>query len=430
MVFLAIVITQTLIAQEVSKTYEYKRRPTIGIHFTLHDFVTAAEIKNSSLGTVLNNGEWYKTSRMSPGIAISFTQGLSDNLDYMARLGFASVEYPIPNRPPAGRDKMLLEGDFSMNLKMLSDRYVIVPYISAGVGASLWSGYFGAYMPVGLGLNFNIFREAYVLLQSQYRIPVTSNTTASHLFYSFGIQGSIPKKKVVIQPQIVIAPPAPKDTDGDGIVDSLDACPTVYGIAQFQGCPDTDKDGIQDSQDKCPTVPGLPKYQGCPIPDTDGDGINDEEDKCPTVPGLPRYQGCPIPDTDGDGVNDEEDKCPNTPGVAANLGCPEMILYFKRADAVLNATDKMKLDTVVVFLNNHPEVNVTIEGHTSTLGATDYNQKLSERRAASSVKYLISKGIAKERLSAVGYGEQYPIGDNSVEAGRAASRRVVIKVKQ
>ena len=48
-----------------------------------------------------------------------------------------------------------------------------------------------------------------------------------------------------------------------------------------------------------------------PIPDTDKDGINDEEDKCPTVAGLARYQGCPLVDTDGDGVPDEEDKCPN-----------------------------------------------------------------------------------------------------------------------
>jgi hypothetical protein len=48
-----------------------------------------------------------------------------------------------------------------------------------------------------------------------------------------------------------------------------------------------------------------------PIPDTDGDGINDEDDKCPSQSGVARYGGCPIPDTDGDGVNDEEDKCPN-----------------------------------------------------------------------------------------------------------------------
>ncbi|MFX8999750.1 thrombospondin type 3 repeat-containing protein, partial [Acinetobacter baumannii] len=70
----------------------------------------------------------------------------------------------------------------------------------------------------------------------------------------------------VVTPPVVVEPPKPKDTDGDGITDDVD---------------------------KCPTVPGVTKYGGCPVPDTDGDGINDENDKCPTVPGLAKYGGCP-----------------------------------------------------------------------------------------------------------------------------------------
>ncbi|MGL1166908.1 hypothetical protein ACSTLJ_00130, partial [Vibrio parahaemolyticus] len=53
------------------------------------------------------------------------------------------------------------------------------------------------------------------------------------------------------------------------------------------------------------------------------------EDKCPTVPGLAKYNGCPIPDTDGDGVNDEEDKCPTVKGTVANAGCPELAAQYK-----------------------------------------------------------------------------------------------------
>jgi outer membrane protein OmpA-like peptidoglycan-associated protein len=256
---------------------------------------------------------------------------------------------------------------------------------------------------------------------------VTANAN-NNLFYSFGIGANIGKKKQVIVP----APPVPVvvDTDGDGIADPADKCPTVPGIAKYDGCPvpDTDKDGINDENDKCPTVPGLAKYQGCPIPDTDGDGINDEEDKCPTVAGLARYQGCPIPDTDGDGINDEEDKCISVAGLADNRGCPEMIFYYKRNDANLSAAEKADLDKLVTWMGNHPELNVSINGHTSTLGAADYNQKLSERRAQNTVKYLVSKGIDPKRLKAVGYGEQFPIGDNSKEEGRALSRRVVMRI--
>ncbi|MFT4024709.1 MAG: outer membrane beta-barrel protein, partial [Flavihumibacter sp.] len=97
-------------------------------------------------------------------------------------------------------------------------------------------------------------------------------------------------------PPLPPPPPAPADRDHDGVVDSLDACPDVAGLAALNGCPDKDGDGITDAADKCPDVPGLAKYEGCPIPDTDKDGINDEQDKCPTEAGVAKYQGCPIPD--------------------------------------------------------------------------------------------------------------------------------------
>ena len=126
----------------------------------------------------------------------------------------------------------------------------------------------------------------------------------------------------LVQTPPVVVVEAPKDRDGDGIIDAEDKCPDVKGLASLQGCPDRDGDGITDAEDKCPDVKGLAKYNGCPIPDTDKDGINDEQDKCPTVPGVAKYQGCPIPDTDGDGINDEEDKCPTVPGVAKYQGCP------------------------------------------------------------------------------------------------------------
>jgi len=112
------------------------------------------------------------------------------------------------------------------------------------------------------------------------------------------------------------------------------------------------------------------------------------------------------------------------------LGCPEMTFYYKRADANLSADDKLQLDRVVNFLNANPTLSIIIEGHTSTLGATVYNQKLSETRANNSVKYLVSKGIDVSRLKSIGYGEQFPIGDNATEEGRAQSRRVVMKIAQ
>ena len=114
----------------------------------------------------------------------------------------------------------------------------------------------------------------------------------------------------------------PADTDGDGVINKEDLCPTVAGLAALNGCPDGDADGITDAIDKCPDVAGISRYEGCPIPDTDKDGVNDEVDKCITVSGVAKYNGCPIPDTDGDGINDENDKCITVAGLERYGGCP------------------------------------------------------------------------------------------------------------
>ncbi|HNX08207.1 MAG TPA: OmpA family protein [Bacteroidales bacterium] len=115
----------------------------------------------------------------------------------------------------------------------------------------------------------------------------------------------------------------PLDTDGDGVVDYLDKCPDVKGLAKFEGCPDSDGDGVIDNDDQCPNTPERVKVdeKGCPL-DRDGDGIPDYQDKCPDVKGLPAYEGCP--DRDGDGIPDNVDKCPDVKGIAANKGCPEV----------------------------------------------------------------------------------------------------------
>jgi outer membrane protein OmpA-like peptidoglycan-associated protein len=135
-----------------------------------------------------------------------------------------------------------------------------------------------------------------------------------------------------------------------------------------------------------------------------------------------------IKDRDGDGIVDKDDECPDDPGIADNLGCPEMILYYKRASVELDSFDKASLDRIAEFMKANPKLNILIEGHTSTLGETEYNQKLSEGRAKASFDYLIAKGISGKRMKTIGYGENYPVGDNNTEEGRALSRRVVIRV--
>src|SRR5688572_14821496 len=389
-------------------------RPTsIGVSFFLNDFETARLIRTTSLSSVLRDNKWTKLKDMSPGLAIHYFRGLKKHIDFAGTVAGSFVNYSFPNKT-FSEDGFLLEVDASAHFKMTTERFWLQPYISAGIGGYKYRIYYGGFIPLGLGLKINIFDEAAIFIQSNYRVPINPDNGAYHFFNSFGVAGVIGKKR---EP-IVIAPPpvpqAPKDTDGDGITDDLDKCPTVSGVA---------------------------KYEGCPVPDTDKDGINDDDDKCPQQAGVARYEGCPVPDTDKDGVNDEEDKCPTVPGIASQQGCPEITeevtktinyaaqnVYFATASTKLLSKSFAPLNEVVKILVDNPSLKLRIEGHTDSQGTDDYNMKLSEGRAGSVKTYFISKGIDESRVESEGFGESQPVADNKTAAGRQKNRRVVMKV--
>jgi hypothetical protein len=84
----------------------------------------------------------------------------------------------------------------------------------------------------------------------------------------------------------------PGDTDGDGVSDSVDRCPTRPGPTVSMGCPDTDGDSLLDDVDLCPDAFGTVQSGGCP--DSDGDGVLDNSDACPTQGGPDTNRGCPV----------------------------------------------------------------------------------------------------------------------------------------
>jgi len=108
-------------------------------------------------------------------------------------------------------------------------------------------------------------------------------------------KGSIcisPPKKPESKPKR--SQPRVLDSDNDGIEDSIDNCPNIYGSISGGGCPDSDGDGIIDSKDRCPSNSGSEKFSGCP--DSDGDGIPDYNDDCSYEPGSINNKGCPEPE--------------------------------------------------------------------------------------------------------------------------------------
>jgi OOP family OmpA-OmpF porin len=209
-----------------------------------------------------------------------------------------------------------------------------------------------------------------------------------------------------------------------------------------RGVRDRDADGVPDNVDECKDTPAGDKVdaKGCTIKDGDGDGVLDDVDQCKDTPAGDKVddKGCSLPkDSDGDGVNDDKDRCPNTPaGVKVDEdGCQVLFeptrktlilegVNFQTGKADLTPESQVILDAVASSLVANDEIKVRVGGHTDNTGSAAVNKRLSAARAESVRQYLISKGVAADRLTAAGYGPSKPVASNKTAAGRAQNRRV------
>ena len=226
------------------------------------------------------------------------------------------------------------------------------------------------------------------------------------------------------------------------------------GFDDEDGCPDpdNDQDGIPDALDRCPNEPedrdGFQDEDGCPDPDNDGDGIPDAMDRCPNEPedrdGFQDEDGCPDLDNDGDGIPDAMDKCPNEPetrnGVDDEDGCPDTggavvvtptgialpeQVQFEPGRATLAPRSEALLKRLADKINANARIKrLRIEGHTDDVGTEKKNQELSQARAEAVREFLIARGVAAERLQAVGYGNTRPLDRRTTSDARAKNRRV------
>ncbi|MCP3870599.1 MAG: OmpA family protein [Gammaproteobacteria bacterium] len=142
-------------------------------------------------------------------------------------------------------------------------------------------------------------------------------------------------------------------------------------------------------------------------------------------------------DSDGDGVIDAQDKCPGTRAGAKvdQWGCEiidNLVIDLTEGEfdfdsATLKPAMEYALDSVARMIKDSPgSESVTITGHTDSIGAADYNQGLSERRAQAARDYLESMGVDGSMLDVRGEGEESPIADNGTNEGRAMNRRIEV----
>lgn len=246
-----------------------------------------------------------------------------------------------------------------------------------------------------------------------------------------------------------------QDSDGDGSKNALD--------------PDSDNDHLPDGLElgvtvahkDCDTSRGLFVADSDPLtrthplkPDTDNGSVFDGEEDQNRNGRLDLGERDPVvaaddiiqiarSDKDGDGVFDDEDQCVEQ-AIGTNedpnrKGCPQLELVVVKdnkldllepirfetgSDVIVGASEAI-LNKVADILARHPEyTKINVDGHTDNQGGLEMNQSLSQKRAASVVRYLVAHGIAQERLVARGYGQTRPVSSNTSAQGRERNRRV------
>jgi outer membrane protein OmpA-like peptidoglycan-associated protein len=103
-------------------------------------------------------------------------------------------------------------------------------------------------------------------------------------------------------------------------------------------------------------------------------------------------------------------------------------IFFATGKYDLEDKSKTELDKIIEFMENNPKLKVEISGHTDDVGSDVDNMKLSVNRAKAVYDFLITAGVAKERLMSKGYGETQPSVPNDSEANRQINRRIEFKV--
>ena len=267
------------------------------------------------------------------------------------------------------------------------------------------------------------------------------------------------------------------DRDGDGIIDKNDSCPDVPGTPELFGCPDKDGDGVTDAKDRCPDIPGPKENDGCPLAklyllDKNGNIIatatigKDGKFNFTQLPAdenvilkLESYDVLMVNEiTVGSGttfhvarrgvdgyfrfekLNAAENKIGkmDMPDVQIKLKADEAQtvknamenLEFDFGKEVIRTTSNSGLDKLSDLMKKNPAWRLKLSGHTDNVSSMKFNMALSKKRVESVKKYLVSKGIAGDKVVLKWYGPTKPIAPNDTEAGKQKNRRVEFLIIQ
>ncbi|RYZ28489.1 MAG: hypothetical protein EOO10_09375 [Chitinophagaceae bacterium] len=185
----AVLILSCVAFQSNAQNSTFTKKKSIGFSFIGNDYRTPELLRTTSYASVVRNEKFAKLSEMGHGFGIHYIQSTLPNIDVVASFSGSFVEFSLPGKNNSS-NRFLAELDVTGNFKMFENA-VVNPYLIAGVGASKYTNVFGAFIPVGGGINFDIVGEAKLFTQFQYRLPVTTDASKHHFQISFGIAGNL-----------------------------------------------------------------------------------------------------------------------------------------------------------------------------------------------------------------------------------------------
>jgi len=194
---ICIIILACLVPQLFAQISQGKKLSTLVFHSFYNDFKTAQFMRTTSLQNVLDKGQWSEIGDMQMGFGFNYLKGISKKIDAIITIDGSSTDYLFKNGSTNGSSKFLFDANAALNIKLLTDSHTLVPYFSLGAGLSSYNGKTGFYIPSGVGIQLNLFNEAYVLTNIQYR-PALTSTVNNHFYYSIGIGTNIGKKKIKV----------------------------------------------------------------------------------------------------------------------------------------------------------------------------------------------------------------------------------------
>lgn len=330
-------------------------------------------------------------------------------------------------------------------------------------------------LPLGIGLTWTLSEKLDFFAEYMKTLTFTdamdewvSEDNDNYNMVNFGLTFYLGEREEeeAIQPEAPI-PPAPKDTDGDGLLDEdetaiyntdytnrdTDGDGLIDGdeVKTYKTDPtqrDTDFDRLLDGEEvnshKTDPLKKDTDQDGCSdgdevldmntnplVVDTDGDELSDCDER--NV-----YRTNPlIKDTDGDGAEDGKEVRDGTDPLTADVlqiqESGELVLEginFETNSAVITEDSDPILVKALNTLRTNPNLRVEIQGHTDDVGSSAANLRLSERRANAVRDYMVQNGIDANRMTARGYGEENPLVPNDSAENRAKNRRIQFRVIQ